>query len=367
MNFTVHDPNSGNLAPHRCNIINPESGEILSFLNWQDVGQYCKRNKLIQHRIQIGHRFTNNLSHLNLQRIEIVKDDLLTYEDLKNYAAAKLWGNTSGFHERPYKKFYNTLKKRPDRDKFLKFILYTYGKRDFIFILKERLDRHGIDPDIKGLWREIKSGIEKICGFKLTYPKFREVLSNPSSSKVKSLNQKLAIYGYLKRWYARNFPFDPNMPVPKHVSECVELIQDYMKKMPKKLKLKKVRMRLKDGDSGIACFAMLSMTYDKALEFFNEKVFSEPKEIPKVTANEMKKALNLKGVKYDYLKNVDSWPEHKGYAVLNLIYGNQSPYHWVIYLPKENVILDPDPKKPGKRTDFEKYRLRKRPYFSLKP
>jgi len=129
-------------------------------------------------------------------------------------------------------------------------------------------------------------------------------------------------------------------------------------------------MRLKSGDCGVCCFAMVTgMTYEESLDFFQSEVFTKPKDYEKelwVGIKEMEKGLNL--VQTKYIKKVYKYTLPEG----ELNFGKKLPgdytlfccqavgmfLHWIVYLPNKYVI-DPDPRQPDKVYDFDNYNFKR--------
>jgi hypothetical protein len=222
--YVIHDLariESGKGAPHKENIISPEIGEVLSFPNRHAILQYCKELGLNYDDIQITHTRTNDPYYINLRRIEIVNDDLLSKDDLIFYASDYLW-NSFADH---YKREYNTVQKRPDKKRFVKFMFYTFGKHDLMDIVKRRVEHYDLDP-VRSIYNDVKPGIEKICGFRLHFIMLKLIITNPRTSKINTINKKLAIYGYIRKYHVNHFK---PMPDTSHI-DCIQLLRAYAQK-----------------------------------------------------------------------------------------------------------------------------------------
>lgn len=217
--YVIHDK-LGKGAPHKENMINPETGEVLSFPTRLDIAEYCEGHNCDYYKVEIQNTRTNDPDYISLKRVEIVKDDLLSKDDLLNYASNYLWSCL----ESHYKHVYNAIMKRPDKRRFLKFIFFAFGREDLIQILKNRIDHHDFDP-IRGIYNDVKPGIEKICDFKLHFETVNMLITKPRTTKIKT-NKKLAIYGYIKKYHQANFKSIHH----DYAVECDELIQEYFVK-----------------------------------------------------------------------------------------------------------------------------------------
>jgi hypothetical protein len=121
----------------------------------------------------------------------------------------------------------------------------------------------------------------------------------------------------------------------------------------------------KSGTSGINCFGMLAdVPYMEALLFFKDNVFDDDREVPFVNKSEMRKALDLWGIEYEYLSSGESFDNLVGDIALLHVVAPGLASHWVIYLPKERYVIDPDHTMPDKVTDFKRYKAI-REYFSI--
>jgi hypothetical protein len=126
-------------------------------------------------------------------------------------------------------------------------------------------------------------------------------------------------------------------------------------------------MKMKNGDCGICCFAMVAdISYEDAWEFFKTKVWEKDKnrKVPLVWKYEMEKALMLSGLEYYKISSYEDFEKLKGSMALLHPRAPGFFRHWIIYLPEENYVIDPDPKQPNEVTDFARYKaLRK--YFCI--
>jgi len=126
-------------------------------------------------------------------------------------------------------------------------------------------------------------------------------------------------------------------------------------------------MKMKNGDCGICCFAMVAdITYEDAWEFFRTKVWEKDKDrkVPLVWKYEMEKALNLSGLEYYKKSSNEDFKTLKGRMALCHPRAPGFFRHWVIYLPDEGYVVDPEPKQEDKVTEFSRYKaLRK--YFAI--
>jgi len=125
-------------------------------------------------------------------------------------------------------------------------------------------------------------------------------------------------------------------------------------------------MRMKSGDCGICVFAMITgITYEKSLEFFRMTwLKNKDRKIPLVWKTEMERALNLAGVKCYRLPSKDKFENLSGR--LAVLHPRCSGFfrHWVIYLPQEGYVIDPDPKQPDQVTDLVRYKAMRK-YFHI--
>lgn len=72
--------------------------------------------------------------------------------------------------------------------------------------------------------------------------------------------------------------------------------------------MERIEMRLRDGDCGIAVFAMANnLTYEASLNFFNEYIFDKVKKVPLVLKSQMEMALNLYGTKFEKISHKKKW------------------------------------------------------------
>jgi hypothetical protein len=111
-------------------------------------------------------------------------------------------------------------------------------------------------------------------------------------------------------------------------------------------------MRHKVGDCGVCTFAMgVGTDYDTALKFLYEKVFKDPNrpiDQQILQVKEMKLALKLWGLPYAYLRvNGLTWSNFQGETCLLIVRASGFNFHWIVYRPQEDKILDPDSKLTG--------------------
>ena len=122
--------------------------------------------------------------------------------------------------------------------------------------------------------------------------------------------------------------------------------------------MERIEMRLRDGDCGIAVFAMANnLTYEASLNFFNEHIFDEVKKVPLVLKSQMEMALNLYGTKFEKISHKKKWENlHGDFCIID---ANKKKFlwHWIIYVPEEKYIIDPRQGKPDKVFNIENYWL----------
>lgn len=119
-------------------------------------------------------------------------------------------------------------------------------------------------------------------------------------------------------------------------------------------------MRMKTGDCGICVFAMVAgITYEESLEFFRTRAWYDKKDrkMPLVWKYEMERALNFKGIRQQRLPSYDGF--ERIFGRIAVLQPKCSGYfrHWIIYLPKEGYVIDPDPKQPDQVTDLSRYKF----------
>ena len=102
-----------------------------------------------------------------------------------------------------------------------------------------------------------------------------------------------------------------------------------------------------NNDCGIAVLAMaIGITYEESAEQFDK--------LP-ITKSEMLAVLNRLQIRHTYLPSNNSWNQ---LGNCNLLYVRCPGWfrHWIVYLPKEKIVIDPDPKLPDVVTDFQRYK-----------
>jgi hypothetical protein len=106
-----------------------------------------------------------------------------------------------------------------------------------------------------------------------------------------------------------------------------------------------ITMRTKNGDCGICAFAMAAgISYEESMDFFQGKVFGEPRKDPLVWKKEMGQGLTVRGIKFEYLASGEKWGNLKGDCCLMHVRAPGFFRHWIVYVPAEDRIYDPDPK-----------------------
>ena len=82
-------------------LINPYTGEPISFDKYADLNQYCKINQLKEEWVRI--KPTDDPDQIFFERVRIVDKNLLTYKDLRDDAALNLWFQVQAYNKTTFK------------------------------------------------------------------------------------------------------------------------------------------------------------------------------------------------------------------------------------------------------------------------
>jgi hypothetical protein len=72
------------------------------------------------------------------------------------------------------------------------------------------------------------------------------------------------------------------------------------------------------------------------MDFFQGKVFSEPRKVPLIWKKEMGPALTERGIKFEYLTSGEKWENLKGDCCLMYVRAKGFYRHWIVYVPGED-------------------------------
>jgi hypothetical protein len=119
-------------------------------------------------------------------------------------------------------------------------------------------------------------------------------------------------------------------------------------------------MRTENGDAGICAFAMAAgITYEESMDFFQKKVFSEQRNPPLICQRDMGDALDRNHF-HRCLIFDGRWENLQGEKCLLYVRAPGLFRYWIVYVPSEDKIYDPNPNVNDQ--DKSKYRVMRRYY-----
>lgn len=128
--------------------------------------------------------------------------------------------------------------------------------------------------------------------------------------------------------------------------------------------IKRIEMRMKEGDCGAAALAMVAgISYEESYKLFTDTIFEKEKNF-RVTKGEMEKALKALNLNYFRCKHYRKWENITGDACLIDANKKAQFWHWIVYVPLEKAIIDPRIGKPDRIYQFDDYWL-SGPAFSI--